>query len=119
MEAKKPRHLAIIMDGNGRWAQMRNRPRVYGHIQGARVAKKIIEACTEEKIENLTLFAFSTENWLRPKEEVQFLMRLLHRHLKREMMNLVKNNIRFHCVGNFDRLPIFVRDIIKEVIQKT
>jgi undecaprenyl diphosphate synthase len=114
-----PDHIAIIMDGNGRWAKAKGNNRLYGHVRGARVAKKIIEHCSRINIKTLTLFAFSTENWFRPKEEVNFLMRLLSRHLRREKHNLVKNNIRFHCIGNFNRLPKEVHSIVLETIEET
>lgn len=93
------------MDGNGRWAQDRKKPRSYGHLRGARTAKDTIEACAELKIERLTLYAFSTENWLRPKDEVGFLMSLLARHLRKERENLIKNNIRFETIGCLKQLP--------------
>ena len=92
------------MDGNGRWAQARGHNRFYGHVRGARVAKSLIEECARLKIPYLTLFAFSTENWLRPSKEVDFLMLLLKRHLSRERENLLKQNIRFTCIG--DRLAL-------------
>ncbi len=107
-------HLAIIMDGNGRWAKARGHNRIYGHIRGAKVAKRIIEECAELKIPHLTLFTFSTENWSRPEEEVTFLMHLLARHLRREVETLLKNNIQFHSIGELDRLPGFVQKIVKE-----
>src|SRR6476661_6775401 len=107
-----PKHLAIIMDGNGRWAQLRGKPRTYGHLKGTRVAKKIITACAEKGLENLTLYAFSSENWLRPHTEVSFLMSLLQRYLKRETGNLVKQNIRFSVIGDMSKLP---DDVIKAI----
>lgn len=100
-----PRHIGIIMDGNGRWAQLRGRPRTFGHIKGARVAKRVITHCAEIGIESLTLFAFSTENWLRPQTEVSFLMNLLRKYLRRETHTLVKENIRFTTIGDLNRLP--------------
>jgi undecaprenyl diphosphate synthase len=103
-----PDHLAIIMDGNGRWAELRGRERTYGHVKGARVAKAIIERCAQLGVRHLTLYAFSTENWLRPKPEVTFLMRLLGRHLRRERATLMRNNIRFSTIGDIDRLPAAV-----------
>ena len=106
-------HMAIIMDGNGRWAQARNRSRFIGHIRGAKVAKQTIEYCTDNNIPNLTLFAFSTENWFRPIKEVTFLMRLLVKQLEKERKNLVKNNIRFRTVGDLSRLPENVRRSIE------
>ena len=97
------------MDGNGRWAQARGHNRFYGHVRGARVAKNIIEECARLKIPYLTLFAFSTENWLRPSSEVNFLMLLLKRHLRRERENLVKQNIRFTCIGDKSALSSEIR----------
>lgn len=112
-------HLAIIMDGNGRWAQQRLRPRTFGHIKGARVAKQIITECSRQKIKFLTLYAFSTENWLRPEDEVSFLMTLLHRYLKKETDNLVKENIRFHVIGDIKRLPKNIQEAIQVAFDKT
>lgn len=114
-----PKHVAIIMDGNGRWAQLRGRPRTFGHIKGARVAKQIITACAEKGIQNLTLYAFSSENWLRPINEVNFLMTLLRRYLKREALNLVKENIRFTVIGEIEKLPADVVEAIHYVKQAT
>lgn len=107
-----PKHIAIIMDGNGRWAQLRGKPRTYGHIKGARVAKKIVTACAEKGIQHLTLYAFSSENWLRPANEVFFLMNLLRRYLKKETANLVKQNIQFRAIGDLSKLP---EDLIKAI----
>lgn len=105
---KKLQHVAIIMDGNGRWAQLRNKPRTFGHIKGARVAKKIITQASDIGLKNLTLYAFSSENWLRPQTEVSFLMLLLGRYLNKESENLHKKNIRFNVIGEIEKLP---RDI--------
>lgn len=116
---KTVRHIGIIMDGNGRWAQLRDKPRTFGHIKGARVAKKIITACSQMGIHQLTLYAFSSENWLRPPAEVQFLMHLLRRYLKREAQNLVKENIQFRAIGEIDRLPSDLALAIKHVTQET
>jgi undecaprenyl diphosphate synthase len=116
---KNPIHIGIIMDGNGRWAQMRGRPRTFGHIKGARVAKKIITRCMEEGVETLTLFAFSTENWLRPQIEVNFLMTLLKRYLVREADTLVKENIRFLMIGDPDRVPADLMQIIRATEART
>lgn len=112
-------HIAIIMDGNGRWAQQRKRPRIFGHIKGARVAKKIITYCSERKLKNLTMYAFSSENWMRPKEEVSFLMRLLRRYLQKETNNLVRQNIRFDVIGEISRLPADIVNAIEHAKQKT
>ena len=114
-----PKHLAIIMDGNGRWAQVRSKPRTFGHIKGARIAKKIITACSEKEISNLTLYAFSTENWLRPANEVLFLMNLLRRYLKKETKNLMKQNIRFNTIGEIDRLPADIQSAISYATKET
>ncbi len=115
----KLRHLAIIMDGNGRWANSRGLDRAYGHVRGARVAKKMIESASERKIEFLTLYAFSTENWFRPLQEVNFLMRLLARHLKKERRSLIKNNIRFQTIGDLTKLPAPVQTEVLETIRAT
>ena len=114
-----PKHLAIIMDGNGRWAQTQGKPRTFGHIKGARVAKKIITACVEKKIPYLTLYAFSAENWLRPQAGVSFLMTILKRYLKRETHNLVQQNIRFQVVGDLAKLPKDVLEIIDQTQNAT
>jgi undecaprenyl diphosphate synthase len=112
-------HVAIIMDGNGRWAQLRRKPRSFGHIKGARVAKKIITHASRKKIKNLTLYAFSTENWFRPQDEVAFLMRLLFRYLVKECSNLHKENIRFNVIGEIEKLPSDIQKAISETIALT
>jgi undecaprenyl diphosphate synthase len=114
-----PKHIAIIMDGNGRWAKERNHSRLWGHIRGAKVAKSIIEYCTQLNINHLTLFAFSTENWSRPEKEVSFLMHLLNRQLGRELCSLVKNNIKFRTIGEISKLPERIQERIKEVKDAT
>ena len=114
-----PQHVAIIMDGNGRWAETRGRNRTFGHLRGARVAREIIEGCSERGIKNLTLYTFSAENWLRPLEEVSFLMALLSRHLKRERASLIKNNIRFFAIGELGRLPASVLEEVNDTIRAT
>jgi undecaprenyl diphosphate synthase len=100
------------MDGNGRWAELRHRPRTFGHIKGARVAKQVIEWSAEAGIPYLTLYAFSTENWQRPQAEVSFIFLLIQRHLKKECAVLIKNNIKFKAIGQIDRLPQGMRDQI-------
>lgn len=116
---KIPKHLAIIMDGNGRWAQQHHRPRVYGHVKGTRVAKKIIQECSRLGVKYLTLYAFSTENWLRPQAEVTFLMNILRRYLKKETQNLIKENIRFTVVGELERLPADVISSVNSAMSAT
>jgi undecaprenyl diphosphate synthase len=107
------------MDGNGRWAEARGRDRSTGHLKGAKVARKIIDECTRLGVEYLTLYAFSSENWFRPIEEVTFLMHLLQRHLIRERRTLMDNNIRFNCIGEIDRLPKAVQKEVMHTIQAT
>lgn len=119
MEMRKPKHIGIIMDGNGRWAQLRGRRRTFGHIKGARTAKKIITACAKKKVEYLTLYTFSTENWLRPEAEVSFLMLLLRRYLKKELNTLIKENIRFSVIGEQDRLPSDLVQTIEAAVHAT
>ena len=116
---KKLQHVAIIMDGNGRWAQLRNKPRTFGHVKGARVAKKIITHAADLGLKNLTLYAFSSENWLRPETEVSFLMLLLSRYLKKESANLHKKNIRFNVIGEVSKLPKNIQDAIRHTKELT
>src|ERR1700741_1095962 len=103
--ARLPRHVAVIMDGNGRWAQRRHLPRAAGHRSGTQTARSTIETCARLKIEALTLYAFSVENWRRPKAETDFLMQLLREYLRQEMPLLQKNNIRMRFLGRADELP--------------
>ena len=98
--ARLPRHIAIIMDGNGRWAKQRGRPRIFGHRAGAESVRAIIDTCARLNIDAITLYAFSTENWKRPKTEVSGLMSMLKRVLKRELAEVHGNNIRFQAVGD-------------------
>lgn len=116
---KIPKHLAIIMDGNGRWAQSKGRPRTFGHIKGTRVAKKIIKASAKRGVKFLTLYAFSSENWLRPENEVFFLMRLLQRYLKRETRNLVNENIRFTVIGDLSKVSAPVLKALDHAVSST
>ncbi|QDK47189.1 isoprenyl transferase [Bdellovibrio sp. ZAP7] len=114
-----PKHIAIIMDGNGRWAQLKRKPRTFGHIKGTRVAKKIITVCSRKGIKNLTLYAFSTENWFRPQAEVSFLMKILRRYLSKETSNLVKENIRFSVIGDLSKVPADVFSAIQQAREAT
>jgi len=107
------------MDGNGRWAQQANRPRFFGHIKGARVAKKIITESAKKKLEYLTLYTFSSENWLRPESEVSFLMKLLKRYLVKETQTLIQQNIRFTAIGQISKLPEEVIEVINNTIKAT
>ena len=114
-----PNHIAIIMDGNGRWANKKGESRDYGHKAGRKSVKKTVEACTELGVKNLTLFAFSTENWNRPKLEIDLLMKLLLLSLNQELKNLNKNNIRFKTIGNLDKLPKKVSSYLNKVTKET
>jgi undecaprenyl diphosphate synthase len=114
-----PRHVAVIMDGNGRWAQRRHLPRVAGHRSGTKTARSTIETCARLKIEALTLYAFSVENWRRPKAEIDFLMQLLREYLRREMPTLQKNNIRMRFLGRIHELPLGVQDDVRDAMEKT
>ena len=112
-------HLAIIMDGNGRWAINRKKPRVFGHKEGAQVAKKIINDCVNRKIPYLTLYTFSKENWSRPPKEVDTLMNLLSTMLDSELDNMLRNNIRFNVVGKIEDLPRKTREFTLNSIEMT
>ena len=114
-----PRHVAIIMDGNGRWAKQRNLPRIMGHKAGSESVKDIVKTARELNLEVLTLYAFSTENWKRPSYEVQGLMTLLKTFLKSETKNMLENNISLRCIGETEKLPPDVQKILAEVIQET
>ena len=114
-----PRHIAIIMDGNGRWAKRRNQPRVFGHRQGAKSVRKVVEATARLGINNLTLYAFSTENWNRPKHEIKTLMKLLVNALKNELGLMMKNNIRLNAIGHTDMMPTNVQQELQEVLDET
>ncbi len=100
-----PRHLAIIMDGNGRWAKARMLPRIMGHRKGVQTVRQIVEECSKIDIGYLTLFAFSAENWSRPKTEIRSLMTLLKKYIKMEVPRMMQNNIRFNVIGNRNDLP--------------
>ncbi|MDB4402107.1 isoprenyl transferase [Algibacter sp.] len=114
-----PKHIAIIMDGNGRWAKQKGMLRAFGHENGTKSVRQTVETSAELGIENLTLYAFSTENWNRPKLEVQTLMRLLVSSLKKEISTLQNNNIKLTAIGALDTLPKKVHKELFEVIEKT
>lgn len=114
-----PRHVAVIMDGNNRWAKQKGLPSGAGHKAGVESVKKIMEVCAEQGVEVLTLFAFSSENWRRPKEEVSYLMSLLLNALKREVKRLNKNGIRLRVIGNRDRFSEAIRKHMEEAEQLT
>lgn len=114
-----PRHIAIIMDGNGRWAQKRLMPRTMGHRAGMISLRKIVETCVEIKMSVLTVFAFSTENWKRPADEVDYLMRLLVEFLHKEIDDLHHNNVRIKVIGDYQRLPQDCLDEINYALERT
>jgi undecaprenyl diphosphate synthase len=114
-----PKHLAVIMDGNGRWAQRRHLPRIAGHRKGTETARVAIETCSRLKLEALTLYAFSVENWRRPKTEIDFLMQLLREYLRQEMPLIQRNNIRMRFLGRSDELPAAVQRDTREAVEAT
>jgi undecaprenyl diphosphate synthase len=114
-----PRHLAIIMDGNGRWAEQRHLPRILGHRKGVETVQAIVGECLDLGIAYLTLYAFSSENWGRPQEEVEALMGLLGTFLKKELSQIHEQGIRLMAVGELDRLPKSIGTILKDSIKKT
>ena len=114
-----PQHIAIIMDGNGRWAKKRGMPRVFGHREGVKSVRNILESCARLGIKVLTIYAFSVENWKRPKAEVDALMTMLSEYLKKEVNNLVKNGIRFLPLGRWQELPEKTVKDIKYAIEAT
>ena len=114
-----PNHIAIIMDGNGRWAKSKGLLRNIGHQNGAKTVKEVVETCAKINVKYLTLYAFSTENWNRPKLEVELLMKLLISSLKKEVKTLQKNNIQLSTIGNLNSLPTKVAKELKDVIEKT
>jgi len=114
-----PSHIAIVMDGNGRWAKIRGKSRIEGHIKAKKSVRESIEFCVENKIEYLSLFAFSTENWSRPKLEVKALMTLLHVVIKEELNNLIEQNIKLKVIGDLKGLPKKTEESLKVAISKT
>lgn len=108
------KHVAIIMDGNGRWANQRLRPRIWGHVRGSSVVSEIVNAADDIGLKSLTLYAFSTENWSRPIEEVSSLFKLLKKFLVKEQNRIILNNIKFKVIGELKSLPIETLELIKE-----
>jgi len=117
--ARLPRHVAVIMDGNGRWAQRKHLPRAAGHRSGTQTARTTIETCARLNIEALTLYAFSVENWRRPKTETDFLMALLREYLRQEMPLIQRNNIRMRFLGRASELPAGVQQDMRDAVEKT
>jgi undecaprenyl diphosphate synthase len=117
--ARLPRHIAIIMDGNGRWARQRGSPRVEGHRAGIASVREVVEACSRLELDALTLYAFSVENWKRPRFEIVTLMSLLKEYLNRELANLLKNDIRFRVVGRMNELDPSVQKALAHGLAAT
>jgi len=116
---KMPHHLAIIMDGNGRWAKARMLPRLMGHRKGAETVRMVVDECSKLGIRYLTLFAFSAENWSRPMSEVSALMNLLNKYIRMEVPRMMRDNVRFNVIGNRSDLPEEVRAELEEAIALT
>jgi undecaprenyl diphosphate synthase len=116
---KIPKHIAIIMDGNGRWAQKRGMPRTFGHRAGAEVLRNVVRAASDIGVQVLTAYAFSTENWNRPAEEVNLLMRLISDYLDSEIEEMNENNVQMKFIGNLEELPLGVQDKIAKSQQRT
>lgn len=115
---KIPRHLAVIMDGNGRWAERLELPRISGHRRGVEIVREIVQECRQLGVEYLTLFAFSSENWQRPQSEVQALMKLLTTFLSSEIPNLCAKGVRLKVIGDRSRLPASVNQVLDEAIEE-
>jgi undecaprenyl diphosphate synthase len=116
---KLPRHIAIIMDGNGRWAKERGKDRLFGHQHGVISVRDVVEGCVEVGVQYLTLYAFSTENWNRPKQEVQGLMELLVTTIRKEAETLSKNGVRLFVIGDLESLPTYCRQELDEAMELT
>lgn len=114
-----PNHIAIIMDGNGRWAEQRHLPRILGHRKGVETVQAVVDACLDLGVNCLTLYAFSSENWGRPYEEVEALMGLLKTYLKKELNQLHKRGIRLMAIGELERLPDPISEVLREIMEKT
>ena len=116
---RMPNHIAVIMDGNGRWAKLKGLPRTVGHTAGVEALKNTLHLCSNWGIGALTVYAFSTENWSRPREEVNFLMTLFESVLKRELTRLKLEEVKINFLGDLDPLPIALKDLIKESVEST
>ncbi|WP_067729996.1 isoprenyl transferase [Oceanobacillus damuensis] len=114
-----PDHVAIIMDGNGRWAKKRGLPRIAGHKEGVSAVNKIVKAAVNSNVKILTLYTFSTENWKRPKSEIDFILRLPKEFLHIYLPDLISNNVRIETIGDFDSLPDYTREAVRYAIDKT
>ena len=110
-----PKHVAIIMDGNGRWGLKKNKTRNYGHLRGIKTVEKIIQASLKKRLKFLTLFTFSTENWKRPKSEINFLFKLLENYIDKELKKLIEQNIKIKIIGNLNKIPSNLIKKLKKV----
>jgi len=119
VDPKLPRHLAVIMDGNGRWARLRGRPRVFGHRQGTEATRETVRYCSDAGIPYLTLYTFSSENWKRPRKEVDFLMNLMAEMVDREIPEMMERNVRMKVLGDLERLPEKGRRKLEEGMERT
>jgi undecaprenyl diphosphate synthase len=119
LKERLPRHVAIIMDGNGRWARKKSLDRIRGHMKGIEAVRAAVTACRELGIEFLTLYAFSMENWKRPGKEVSALMNLLRKYLRAELDEMLENNIRLRAIGDLDSLPLGAHQTLIETVEKT
>jgi len=117
--AAVPRHVAVIMDGNGRWAKKRFLPRVAGHVKGVELVREMVRSCLEQGVQYLTLFAFSSENWRRPQEEVTLLMQLFVKALEQEVEKLDRNGVRLRVIGDLSRFEQRLQDLIRKAEEKT
>lgn len=115
----KIKHVAIIMDGNGRWAQQRRRPRIWGHVRGSSIVSDIVEKADQLGVEALTMYAFSTENWSRPEKEVRSLFLLLKKFLNKEKQRIIKNKIQFKVIGHIENLPVDTKKLISDLEEQT
>jgi|TARA_B100001146_G_C16181359_1_gene434750 undecaprenyl diphosphate synthase len=115
----KLNHVAFIMDGNGRWGKKRNKGRNFGHLNGVKTVKKIVQSSIKLKIPVLTFYVFSTENWKRPQSEINFLFKLIINYFKKELNNVVLNGIKINIIGQINKLPLKIRSTLKEVIKFT
>lgn len=118
-KSRLPRHVAVIMDGNGRWAKQRGLERTKGHVEGVATVRRITEIASEVGVKHLTLYSFSTENWNRPKEEVDVLMGLIVSAIERETPDLIKNNVRLTMIGDIDRVPAYERTRLLKCMDDT
>ena len=117
--ARLPRHIAVIMDGNGRWARRRRLPRIAGHRAGAKAVRETVEICSQLGLQALTLYAFSTENWKRPQTEIDTLMSLLREYIRRELAEIHRNNIRLQILGRYSQLPQAVQRDLEQALEQT